>query len=223
MPSTFTNNTFIPVVQACTTDQSMSLNACASRRGGLLDKDASGANFVAISSTDTPEDVNWVAIDPNNSLTRKGTIALQLPSDVSFSQFPAKDIEGGQNHNMGHLGLGQTSTLLQQLSEEKGLVTGFGLDAGSQSYTNPRNGYLIAGGYDRQKVGASFKNYTVANSQTSGRICSLQVTITQLVLSRPGLEDVVLISRGEQMEACIEPCKCPCQRNLTGLMVLTCR
>ncbi|CAG8683403.1 12207_t:CDS:2, partial [Acaulospora colombiana] len=204
MTSTFTNNTFIPTVKACSTDNTTQFATCATRRGGLFD--SSGSSLTAISSaSDLPPDVNWAAIDPGNSVTEKGTIPLQLPSEISLPQFPFKTIEGGQNHNTGHLGLGRSSPLLQQLSDEKGIVAGFGLDAGSQSQSPPRDGHLILGGYDRQKVGSSVKDYNVTHSQTSGRICSLQVTITELVLQRPGLEDTVLISRGQQMEACIEP------------------
>ncbi|PVF92310.1 hypothetical protein CPB86DRAFT_791292, partial [Serendipita vermifera] len=206
MTSMFTNNTFIPTVKACSTDQTTDFRTCATRRGGLLDPSSSGSSFGAISSSnDSPPDVNWGAIDPGNSVTEKGTIPLNLPSEISFSGFPIKTIEGGQNHNTGHLGLGRSSPLLQRLSDEKGIVSGFGLDVGSQSHLNPRDGHLIVGGYDRQKVGSSFHDYTVTNSQTSGRICSLLVTITELVLQREGLNDSVLISRGEQIPACIEP------------------
>ncbi|CAG8681214.1 10840_t:CDS:2, partial [Acaulospora colombiana] len=97
------------------------------------------------------------------------------------------------------------SVLLQQLSDRKGVVKGFGLDAGSPSYTNPRDGHLIVGGYDKVRVSASFKDYNISDTQISRRICPLQVIITELILSRPGIEDVILSSRGEQIPACIEP------------------
>ncbi|PVF91007.1 hypothetical protein CPB86DRAFT_820853 [Serendipita vermifera] len=205
MPSMFTNNTFVPTVKACNTDQTTKFPACATRRGGLLDPSSSGSSFSAISSNDSPPDVNWAIIDPGNSVTEKGNIPFHLPSDVFFSQFPIKTIEGGQDHSTGHLGLGQNSPFLQQLHNDKGTMIGFGLDAGSRSSTNPRDGHLIAGSFDRWKVGPTVKEYKITNSQTSGRICALQVTITELVLQRPGLDDTTLISKGEQVTACIEP------------------
>jgi hypothetical protein len=207
-PSVFTNNTFIPTVQVCQSDNQTTFATCTSRRGGLLDEATSGANFSSIdAANDSPPDSNWGAIDSTNAVTRRGTIDVRLPSDISLSQFPIKTIEGGQNHNEGHFGLSESSPILQYLSDQQGLVPGFALDAGSQSVTNPREGYLIIGGYDPERIGAYTKNYSLVTTQRSGRICTLYVTITELVLSRPGVEDLPLISRGEQMPACIDPCK----------------
>jgi len=209
MPSVFTNNTFIPTVEVCSSDNTSTFAACTSRRGGLLDIATSGANFTAITaSNDSPPDVNWAAIDPTNMYSRKGDISLRLPYDISIPVDPIKTIEGGQKHNVGHFGLSISAPILQLLSDMKGLVKGWALDAGSQSVSDPREGYLIIGGYDPQRVGAYTKNYTLTDTQTSGRVCSLYVTITELILSRPETDDVTLISMGEEIPACIDPCKC---------------
>jgi hypothetical protein len=207
VPSMFTNSTFVPTVEVCNSDDTISFPTCTSRRGGLLDVSVSGANFGPIPLNDVPPDLNWPAVDPDNSVTEKGNISLRLPVDTSISQYPLKIFRGGQRHNAGHLGLASSSVLLQQISAHTGVVTGFGLDAGSQSTANPREGHLIVGGYDKTRVSASFKDYNISSIQMSRRICPLQVTITELVLSRPGVEDVILSSKGEQIPACIEPCK----------------
>jgi len=178
---------------------------------------SSGANFSSISaSDDLPPDINWAAIDPTNAYSREGYLPLRLPSDVSVPTFPIKTIEGGQNHNAGHFGLSESAPILELLSDQIGIVPGFGLDVGSQSVSDPRDGYLIIGGYDPQRIGAYTKNYTVTNIQTSGRDCSLPVTITELVLSRPGVSDVTLISAGEEIPACIDPCKCNSETYMRG-------
>jgi hypothetical protein len=209
VPSVFTNNTFIPAVQACQSDNQTTFPTCTSRCGGLLNETTSGGNFSSISAADDlPPDSNWAAIDPTNSLTREGTIGMRLPSDISVPQFTFKTIEGGQNHNEGHFGLSESAPILQYLSDQQGLVSGFALDAGSQSVTNPRDGYLIIGGYDPQRVGAYTKDYSLVTTQRSGRICTLYVTITKLVLSRPGVDPLSLITQGEQIPACIDPCEC---------------
>ncbi|KAG8806803.1 hypothetical protein FRC17_004805, partial [Serendipita sp. 399] len=167
LPSTFTNNTFIPTVEVCSRDQTTSLATCASRRGGLLEMASSGASFSSISEVDDhPPDVNWVLhIDETYEYTQKGNITLSLPSEVSLPNFRIKTIEGGQRHNVGHFGLSQSSPVLQRLFDERGLVKGFALDAGSQSSSHPRDGHLILGGYDPRKMGAFIKNFTLTNIQ----------------------------------------------------------
>lgn len=205
----FTNNTFVPSVEVCTNDQTTTLAACTSRRGGLLDINTSGSTFVDISSIeDVPPDTNWAAIQPtDNILTDKGNTTLLLPSDTALQQFPIKVFKGGQNHNAGHLGLGESSVILEKLAALTGLVTGFGLDAGSQSTLRPRDGHIVIGGYDKQRVSARVKEYNISNARSSERVCSLRVVITELVLVRPGIDDYVLSSRGEEIPACIEPCE----------------
>ncbi|KAG8801049.1 hypothetical protein FRC17_006740, partial [Serendipita sp. 399] len=166
LPSTFTNNTFIPTVEVCSSDQTTSFATCASRRGGLLDMAASGVTFSSISAVDDyPPDVNWVYIDETNQFTEKGNITLRLPFEVSLPNFRIKTIEGLQRHNVGHFGLSGSSPVLQRLFDERGLVKGFALDAGSQSSSHPRDGHLILGGYDPGKMGAYSKNFTLANIQ----------------------------------------------------------
>lgn len=116
-------------------------------------------------------------------------------------------ITKGVNFTAGHLGLGQHSLLLQHLKDSGIIPTlGFGLNAGSQSTQNPRDGNLVLGGYDAASVTSSFTTYPMDYEETlAGRYCPLQVHIQGLQLLLEGLDPIQLIGEGDGHAACIEP------------------
>jgi hypothetical protein len=114
----------------------------------------------------------------------------------------------GQNLNANQLGLANNSVLLHSLVLAGNLVSlSFGLFAGSQSISTPRDGHIVFGGYDAALINGPFNNYSMSNTTLAGsRVCSLEVIVTQLTLRRPGVTtDVQLLSDGTLMPSCIEP------------------
>lgn len=208
VPSTVVNNTLVMGAEVCSNDHNGTLAQCTSRRGGLFDIAAAGSSFVNISLADLAADTGWREImKPLPPFTVAGKTTLQLPADISVPMSIAV-ITQGQNHTAGHLGLGLGSVFLRNLVSQ-GLATApaFGINAGSQSHSNPRDGSLVLGGYDKASVNGHFINYTMEYpviQRTESRICPLQVTIEKLIFRSASGADVELISVSQPTPACIE-------------------
>jgi hypothetical protein len=149
----------------------------------------------------------WTEISPQALLA--GTTELQLPPNNDLSKYPIGIITSGNYQNVGHLGLANDSDFLHSVLSD-GLIpaNGFGLNAGSQSVANPRDGGLVLGGYDLASIDGAFFNFSVTAADSSEKECPLQVTIALLVLRFPlaeGFTDVTLTSSGILIPACIEP------------------
>jgi hypothetical protein len=56
---------------------------------------------------------NWVEVDRAGK-TVSGNVTLQTPPSISLSDFPVGIIAAGQRHNVGHLGLAESSVFLQR-------------------------------------------------------------------------------------------------------------
>jgi hypothetical protein len=129
-----------------------------------------------------------------------------LASDISLSSYPIALASLGQNSSVSRLGLANESVFLRELvTAGLSSVSGFSLLLGSQSVLNPRDGHLVVGGYDAASLAGPFYNYSMSNTTTAGNhVCSLQVEVEQLNLSRPGVDDVVLVSPGTPITSCVE-------------------
>ncbi|MCJ1246763.1 hypothetical protein MMC30_003972 [Trapelia coarctata] len=195
-------------VEVCSDDHNSTLAQCSSRRGGLFDIAAAGSSFVGISLMDLAADAGWQEImKPLPPFTVAGNTTLQLPADISVPMSIAV-ITQGQNHTAGHIGLGIDSVFLHALvSQGLASAPAFGMNAGSQSHSNPRDGSLVLGGYDKASVNGHFTNYSMdypVIQRTESRICPLQVIIEKLVLRPASGVDVELISGSQPTPACIE-------------------
>jgi hypothetical protein len=205
-PSLVANNSIIMGTEICTVNNAnlSTLPQCISRRGGVFNPNDTTSDFVPTSQTDLAPDAEYDSFDPNFAEAANTTI--QFPSDISLS-YPIALAFAGQNSSISQLGLANDSVFLREVVNA-GLspVAGFSLLAGSQSVLAPRNGHLIIGGYDAASLAGPLYNYSMSNTTTVGsRVCSLQVVVEQLNLSRPGLEDVTISSEGTPMTCCIEP------------------
>jgi hypothetical protein len=110
-----------------------------------------------------------------------------------------------------HLGLAEDSTLLHALKEANLIRTrSWSLDAGSQSYLQPRNGSLVLGGYDAANIDGDFHftHNIIAGGMVDNRACPLQITLADLTLTVEGLKGSVswnYTDRAQKLTVCLEP------------------
>jgi hypothetical protein len=116
-------------------------------------------------------------------------------------------ITQGQESTTSHLGLAESSPLLQSL-KDAGLIgaRSWGLNAGSQSFSAPRVGSLVLGGYDEESIQGDFYSFDipVPNPPLNGRPCPLKVTITNLTLTVRNVSTGI-VGLANKLMACIEP------------------
>lgn len=224
VPSTVTNTTFYTTSLLCSQENIVAQNLtnaqCLSRRGGGIKVGTSGqpdsayALQTASTATFAASDEGWKKImepDPPFPAAVLATLHLQGRDSIDMT---AGLIESGNNHTTTHLGLGDRSVLLSSLvSAGKIAARSFGFDAGSQSYSAPRAGGLVLGGWDDGARAGTEVRFDMAeykeNHQLNGkRTCPLQVTIASMVL-RPaggdGTTDYNLgIEPAHPQQACLE-------------------
>jgi hypothetical protein len=207
-PSTVVDNTLLVSKNICAPGnlQNMTQAQCRSYHGGTFDLTAAGASFHNLSTTTSlPEDPGWETFNPNYTVA--GDTNLDLVSNLAIPNMTVVVITEGINFTAGHLGLGRDSVILRHLKGSNKIPSlGFGLNAGSQSSQNPRNGNLVLGGYDSASVTSPFYTYPMNYSDTlAGRHCPLQVQIQRLQLLLDGKDPYELIGIGDGHAACIEP------------------
>jgi hypothetical protein len=140
------------------------------------------------------------------ALSTATPILLHL-TNCSLPTFPVALVLDAPNSSISQLGLANNSVFLH-LVVKAGFssVAGFGLLAGSQSVSNPRDGHLILGGYDAASLAGPFHTYPMSNTTHAGsHVCSLQVEVETLILRRPKNDDVYHVTGGTPMYSCIEP------------------
>jgi hypothetical protein len=199
------NNTVITEIEICNSDHSSNFNQCISRRGGTFNFDVSTSSYSNASLESLASDPEWNSLNPPFGAAGNGTLGL---ASTSLQHFLIAIALQGQNLNANQLGLANNSVLLHSLVfAGKLLSLSFGLFAGSQSVSKPRDGHIVFGGYDNALVNGQFSNYSMSNTTLVGsRVCSLEVIVTKLTLRRPGVTtDVQLLSDGNLMPSCIEP------------------
>jgi hypothetical protein len=211
VPSTVVNGTLIMASDVCNSSnlqnqgQNQTAAQCRSRRGNFVDR----SSLTPTSVDSLPPDPGWAAImSPLPAFQYAVDTALQLRSDDSVDM-PEGLITEGQNHTTSHLGLGIDSELLQQLVNI-GMIPArsWGLNPGSQSILNPKDGNLVLGGYDEASVKDNFVdydlNYPVAVG-SGGRDCPLQVTVNKMILRTAEGSDITLSDESSPFPSCIEP------------------
>jgi hypothetical protein len=206
-PSTVVNSTLVISSDFCQTISNLTNAQCESLCGNTFNISSAGSLYTLSSASAilAPNPV-WAEISPEALLA--GTTELQLPNN-KLSEYPIGVITSGDHQNVGHFGLANNSDFLRSALCD-GLIpgNGFGLNAGSQSVANPRNGGLVLGGYDLSSIDGAFFNSSITAAGSSDRECPLQETITLLAIRFPlteGFSDVTLISAGVDVPACIEP------------------
>lgn len=224
VPSTVTNTTFYTTSLLCSDDniraQSLTYAQCLSRRGGGLSVSASGqplgpdAPQTTSTSGFNGSDPGWVPImKPDDPFPAAVLATLHLQGRESITM-AAGLIESGTNHTATHISLGDRSVLLSSLlSAGRIAARSFGFDAGSQSYSAPRAGGLVLGGWDDGARAGTEVRFAMAeyeeNHELNGkRTCPLQVTVASMVL-RPaggdGSTDYNLgIEPAHPQQACLE-------------------
>ncbi|ERF72359.1 hypothetical protein EPUS_06115 [Endocarpon pusillum Z07020] len=211
VPSTALNNSILMGVDVCRPDNrpNSTLDQCRSRRGGLLDVAAMGSSFIPIATSSLVPDDGWrMIMAPSQPFQQAGKTTLNLLSDASI-EMPVAIVTEGQNHTTSELGLGLSSVFLQSLVDA-GLIAArvFGLNAGSQSTAQPREGSLVLGGYDMASISSHFTEYPMDYpllEDISNRVCPLQVKIRKLILRPADGDDITLSDEGSDIDACIEP------------------
>jgi hypothetical protein len=120
-------------LDVCASDNSISLAACISRRGGLLELSDSQSSFVETGSLDQllRDNPNWRDIQVTGK-TMVGNVTLKYPPDITLTNLTVGIIAGGQNHSNGHFGLAQNSVVLRSLVDQNLIPTrSFGLKYGT--------------------------------------------------------------------------------------------
>ena len=205
VPSTVVNNTVLTETEICTKDNTSDLAQCISRRGGTFNYLSPNSLYINMSVQSLAPDPVWDSFNP--PFGAAGNTTIQFSSDISLPHFPVAIALEGQNLNANQLGLANDSELLHSFVAS-GMSSSmcFGLFAGSQSISRPRDGHIVFGGYDASLVYGPFNNYSTSNTTLAGsRVCSLEIIVEQLTLRRPGIADVQLLGEGTLMPSCIEP------------------
>ena len=216
VPSTVVNSTLLQSSEICSNEWlntgnfTMTAAQCRSRRGGFVTR----ANLPT-APTDGLDILNpgWVSlmrVDTSTPFQFAARAALQI-RDESVTMIEGL-ITQGQQHTASHIGLGEKSTLLQSL-KSAGMIgaRSWGLNAGSRSYSLPRDGSLVLGGYDESSVDGPFYNYSIATPNLlNNRPCPLQVAVTGMTLhvsngsgSLTRTND--FLSQANALRVCIEP------------------
>jgi hypothetical protein len=206
VPSLVVNNTVITETELCVSDHTSDLAQCISRRGGTFNFDEPTSSYSNVSVQSLVPDPVWDSFNP--TFGGAGNATVQFSSDVFLAHFPIAIALEGQNLNANQLGLANDSVLLHSfVSDGLSPSMSFGLFAGSQSISRPRDGHIVFGGFDAALIDGPFTNYSMNNTTTAGnRVCSLEIVVEQLTLRRPGVaNDVQLLSEGIIMPSCIEP------------------
>jgi len=207
VPSTVANNSLIMTSEVCSGEnlQNETAEQCRSRRGNYINL----SELMTTPLDSLQPDLGWAAImAPLDAFQYAVEEVLQLPSDDSVDM-PESPITQGQDHMTSHLGLGIDSELLEQLVNI-GMIPArtWGLNPGSQSVVNPRDGNLVLGGFDQASVKDDFvtydMNYPVAES-SGGRDCPLQVFIKHLIMRPVGGSDIPLSDESSPIPTCLEP------------------
>jgi hypothetical protein len=222
MTSTVVNSTLLESSDVCSdkwltlgsgsTLVNMTAAQCRSRRGGFINRgDVTAASPDALSSL-SALNPGWVSISKNDTDT---PFQYAVETELRMQDQSVTMLQGlisqGQQHTMSHIGLAETSTLLQSLKDANLIgAKSWGLDPGSQSFTAPRNGSLVLGGYDAASFNEAWFTYPIPTSNlVRKRNCPLQVEITQMTFTvktednKPITEKPV--SGGNALIACIEP------------------
>ncbi|TVY74953.1 hypothetical protein Focb16_v004398 [Fusarium oxysporum f. sp. cubense] len=222
MTSTVVNSTLIQSSDVCSnkwltlasgsTRVKMTAAQCRSRRGGFINRDDVPAASSDALSTLSNLNPGWVNITKEDTDT---PFQYAVETDLRMQDQSVTMLQGliseGQQHTMSHIGLAETSTLLQSLKDAKLIrAKSWGLDAGSQSFTAPRNGSLVLGGYDASSIGEGWFSYEIPKSNlVRERSCPLQVQITQMELDVQVGQNKIPVERpvtgGSPLAACIEP------------------
>ncbi|RSL39424.1 hypothetical protein CEP54_016325 [Fusarium duplospermum] len=190
----------------------MTPEQCRSRRGGYLMRNDLPAASSSVRTTLSNLNPGWVNItksDTGPPFQYAEEMDLKI-KDNSITMLQGL-ITQGQQHTMSHVGLAETSTLLQSLKDE-GLIgaRSWSLDSGSQSFAAPRNGSLVLGGYDASKLDGGWIAFPIPESNlVRKRPCPLQVSITEMSFTvhvgRDGAKTKTPVKRDNPLVACIEP------------------
>lgn len=96
--------------------------------------------------------------------------------------------------------------------KDAGLIAArsWGLNSGSQSYSSPRDGSLVLGGYDQASIDGDF-HFTrdvVSGGVVNKRRCPLQVTLsglTMIVDGPKGSKSYAYAVAASKVTVCLEP------------------
>jgi hypothetical protein len=216
VPSTTVNGTLLQSSEVCSDDWlsvgniTMSPAQCRSRRGGyVIRQDLPAASIDGLDVLN-PGWVNLTAVDTPTPFQFAAQATLQM-RDESVTMIEGL-ITQGEQHTTSHLGLGEESTLLQSL-KDAGLIgaKSWGLNAGSQSYLDPRDGSLVIGGYDESSVDGPFFDYPIAKPNLlKHRPCPLQIHITDMTFTVSNENRSAVVTKGflsaaNDLPVCVEP------------------
>ncbi|KAM7190834.1 hypothetical protein V8F33_009257 [Rhypophila sp. PSN 637] len=209
-PSTVVNSTVLAARGLCDGGQlvdanqvNMSESQCLSRRGGLVD-----ASKVTPANAAGLNELNKGWIELAGGVDGAASATLQLDQDtVTMTEILATK---GQLLTQSHLGLAAAAPVLQTLKDTGKIgARSWGLNSGSQSYSSPRSGSLVLGGYDGASRDGAWYNFPVKSQLDGKRYCPLQVEITSMTAtisnSTKNLPPRSIVGISDTLPVCIEP------------------
>jgi hypothetical protein len=108
--------------------------------------------------------------------------------------------------NKSTMAFGRDSSVLKALRDINAIPSRFmGIFMGSRSQSQPLDGHLIIGGYDRSRINGTFTNFTM-NAGDLGILCPLQVGIRNIqLMNLNGTSNSLMADVGSIVPACIDP------------------
>lgn len=189
--STVTNSTLLITEEACQGEglknPTLTPRQCNSRRGSPINRN----DFTAYEANGQIAEL--ISLNPAWAtlmrLERREPFRYALKAPIQFEGRTVTLLEGliveGQNHSLPHIGLGSNSSLIGELIN-KGTIAGrsWALNAGSQSYSSPRDGSLVLGGKDENSYEGALVEFPFNRGEkpVKRRQCPLQVAATDLTI-----------------------------------------
>jgi hypothetical protein len=177
------------------------VTSCEGASGGVYSTNSTfeAATPGTLNSTLDPTPIGATVIDGYDTAT--------FYAGLTVPKFPFEVWSNQDATNKSTMAFGPNSSVLKVLRYVNAVPSRFmGIFMGSRSQSQPIDGHLIIGGYDRSRVKGPFKNFTM-NAGNLGILCPLQVGIRNIqVTSLNGTSSTSLMADvGSIVPACIDP------------------
>lgn len=225
VPSTVTNSTLLNQNLAgglCDLSNTTIQNQCESIRGGFFNQNASSTWQPADLKTSniSREEPTWEHFNQPKDVP--GTLGIAPITEIGYDDIRIRGntdfvLRGaglalnqrGNQSNAGMLGLGLDSVFLDDVvAQNRSPSRSWGLDSGSRSDSRGRQGELVIGGWNEQRVDGEWFEFDIdpGKFDAGARSCPLLVKMAELTLiSEDGENSTELMESAYSIDACVEP------------------
>ncbi|KAK3395176.1 hypothetical protein B0H63DRAFT_462773 [Podospora didyma] len=214
LPSTMVGSTLIMTPMTCSTDVlsagNMTISQCVSRRGGFVGTESTWERLAQQGVSGSTHETRVSNLPWPNGEESSVEVRLDRPlhlANTSTSSTVAGLVTEGQRFTSSQLGLSPWNSDSLDYLRTSGRIASrsWGLDAGSQSISNPRRGRLVLGGYSPGVRTYNFETFPMAKEtfSSSSRSCPLRLSLQSVLLKTgDGAPDIEL---ARDLDTCIEP------------------